>query len=407
MQLSSRNLLIVSVAGVLAALATAGPAVAPLLAAATSAEKAAETVRKAPAIRVAIAERREIVRTLDVTGTILPRQEAQVGTDLNGMIVLELRADSGDRVAKGDVLAVLDRSMLDTQLAQVDANRAQAEANVAQVGAQITDAEIAVRQAEEGLQRARELQKKGVAAQAQLDNAVNAFDSANARLVSARKALVAAEAQLGVIDAQRRNVLVQIGKTEVRAPADGLVLARNATLGGVVSPSGGALFRIAIDGQMELVAEIAETLLPSLAEGMGVTVTLAGAEQAIAGRVRMIDPEVDQKLRMGRIRVALPEGSPARAGNFARGAIELARSTGVAVPSGAVLFRGRDAFLQKVVDGRVATVPVTLGLRDGALVEVVQGLAAGDEIVSRAGTFVADGDHVTPVREERMGALLR
>lgn len=403
MQLSSRNLLIVSVAGALAAFVAVTPAVAPVMAADTPAEIA----RKAPAIRVATAERRQIVRTIDVTGTILPRQEAQIGTDLNGMIVQELRADRGDRVEKGAVLAILDRSMLDTQLAQADANRAQAEANVAQVRAQITDAEIAVRQADEGLGRARELQKRGIAAQSQLDNAVNAFDSANARLVSAQKALAASQAQLGVIDAQKQNVLVQIGKTQVRAPADGLVLARNATLGGVVSPAGGALFRIAIGGEMELVAEVAESLLPLITEDMAVAVTLAGAESPVRGRVRLIDPEVDQQLRLGRIRVALAEGSPARAGNFARGTIELARNEGVSVPSGAVVFRGQDAFLQKVVDGRVSTVPVTLGMRDGAHVEVLDGLAEGDEIVSRAGTFVADGDLVTPVREARLGALQR
>ena len=53
--------------------------------------------------------------------------------------------------------------------------------------------------------------------------------------------------------------LVQIGKTEVRAPADGLVLARDATLGGVVSAGSGPLFRIAIDGEFELAANVAET----------------------------------------------------------------------------------------------------------------------------------------------------
>ena len=135
---------------------------------AVGAEAPADAVRAPtpPAIRVVSAERRELVETLVVTGSIVPRQEASVGVDLSGMIVQELRADEGDMVTKGQVLAVLDRSMLDTQLAQVEANRAQAEASVAQVAAQITDAEIGVRQASETLERARELQKKGDAATA-------------------------------------------------------------------------------------------------------------------------------------------------------------------------------------------------------------------------------------------------
>ena len=128
-------------------------------------EAQAAVTQTPPAIRVVSAERRELVEKLSVTGTIVAREEAAAGTDLNGLTVVALNADQGDMVRKGDVLAVLDRSTLDTQLAQIDASRAQAEANIAQVGAQIGDAEIGVRQAQEGLERAVALHKKGVATQ--------------------------------------------------------------------------------------------------------------------------------------------------------------------------------------------------------------------------------------------------
>lgn len=202
-------------------------------------EPASAATPTPPAIRVVAAERRELTETLSVTGTIVPRQEAAAGTDLNGLTVTALDADEGDKVRAGEVLARLDRSLLDTQLAQADANRAQAEASIAQARAQIGDAEVGVRQAGEALERSTALQAKGVATKAELDNAVNASDSARAKLVSAQKALAVSQAQLGIIDAQRESVLLQIAKTEVKAPADGLVLARNATLGGVVSASGG------------------------------------------------------------------------------------------------------------------------------------------------------------------------
>ena len=149
-----------------------------------------------PSIRVVTAERRTLTETLAVTGTILPRQEAAAGTDLNGLTVVQLNADQGDRVKKGQVLALLDRSSLETQLAEVNANRAQAEASIAQARAQISDADIGVRQAQESLDRARALQTRGVNTKAQLDDAVNAADSAAAKKVSAEKALAATEAQL-------------------------------------------------------------------------------------------------------------------------------------------------------------------------------------------------------------------
>ena len=398
----SRNAVIAASLGALLAGAAIMGGFTPASFAASEAEPVVQTP---PSIRVTRAERRELVETLSVTGTILPRQEAVAGTDLNGLTVTALNADEGDTVKKGDVLAVLDRSTLDTQLAQMQASRAQAEANIAQMNAQIGDAEVGVSQAKDALDRAKALQAKGVATEAQLDNARHAYDSANAKLVSAQKALAASQAQLGVIDAQQENVLLQIEKTEVKAPADGLVLARDATLGGIVSAGSGPLFRIAINGEFELEASVAETVLPKLSMGMQAVVSLAGSDETIGGRIRRISPEIDSKSRLGSIRITLDAGSEARAGSFARGEVETRRSDAVAVPASAVIFRGEKAFLQLVTDGKIATVPVTLGVRDDGFVEVVSGVEEGQEVVSRAGTFVADGDMVTPVRADETGAI--
>ncbi|MBL8584470.1 MAG: efflux RND transporter periplasmic adaptor subunit [Rhizobiaceae bacterium] len=359
----------------------------------------------APSIRVVSAERKEVVETLSVNGTVVAREEAAVGTDLNGMIVTALNADEGDTVRKGDVLATLDRSMLDTQLVEIEATRAQAQANIDQVDAQIADAEVAVRQSSEALERVRSLQTKGVATKAELDNAVNGFDSATARLNSARKALVASRAQLAVIDAKKQNVMLQLSKTEVRAPADGLVLSRNATLGGIVSASGAPLFRIAINAEFELAADVSETDLARLEPAMPAKLWLAGRKDTVGGHVRRISPEVDARSRLGSVRISLDQGSKAQAGNFGRGDIEITRREGIVVPAASVVYRDSDAFLQRVEEGRIHTVPVVLGVRSGADVEVLSGIDAGAEIVSRAGTFVADGDLVTPVRDELTGAI--
>jgi HlyD family secretion protein len=360
-----------------------------------------------PAIRVVAAEKRELVDRLSVNGTIVARQEAAVGADLNGLRVVALKVEAGDMVRKGDVLAVLDRSALDTQLAEIEATRFQAEANIAQMRAEISVAEIEVRQAEAVLARVRALERKGVSTEAQLDNAVNAADSANARLVSAQRALAASATQLGVIDAQRQNVILEISRTQLRAPADGLVLARDATLGGVVSSSGAPLFRIAIGSEFELAADVAETSLPRLAPGMPAEVSLAGVKGNIGGSIRRISPEIDRASRLGSIRISLEAGSGARAGSFARGVIELSRREGIAVPSSALIYKGSEAFLQRVAAGKVRTVAVTLGARADGFVEVVSGLAAGSEVVLRAGSFVADGDMVTPVRREPAEAIGR
>jgi HlyD family secretion protein len=382
----------------------------PLPASVTGAEKETITEGKpvdlanagapmAPSIRVVAASEREMIETITATGTVMPREQALVGTDVGGLMVEELFFDVGDVVKKGDRLARLDSSNLELQMVQIDAQAAQAEANLAQSRSQILDAEIAVRQAQEQYDRVAPLLKSGVVSKAQRDNALNALDSAKARFASAEQAVLVVEAQKAVIEAQRKQTELQLGKTELLSPVAGLVLARSAAIGQIVSGAAGPLFTIATDRSFEMAAEVSETELARLAQGMDVAVALPGRAAPIAGTIRLVSPQVDARTRLGTVKVSLPADEGLRNGSFVRGTIELARKTTLAVPTAALLYRGSEAYVQKVVDGRVISTAVELGMRENEHVEIIKGLLAGEEIVSRAGTFVADGDEVTPVRE--------
>lgn len=370
-------------------------------------DKTAVQAVKPPVINVIPAIEAEMVASITVTGTIVPRQEVAVGTDVAGLIVLELSADQGDRVKEGDIIARLDKSSLEIQLAQIEAQRAQAEASIAQSEAQIVDAQIAVRQAQEALDRARALSAKGITSKADFDNATNAYDSANARLNTSRQALVASQSQLQLVAAQKRDVLLRIEKADVKAPTTGTVLSRNALLGGIVSVNAGPLFRIARDSEFELSANIPEVDLPRLKPDMPVAVRVSGMEQPVAGRVRLISPEITASSRLGAVKISLEHNDAIRPGNFARAVIELTRRNGVSVPLSAVVYRGPTALVQVVKEGVVDTRKVTLGIRNDRAVEVLDGLASGEDVVARAGTFVANGDRVTPMRiaEETTGAV--
>ncbi len=393
---------------IVATLFVAGSLFATLALAETDGTSPTEQSQKPPAIRVIQAGMHELVQTLAVNGTVVARQEAEIGSDLSGIIVVDVFADQGDTVKNGDVLARLERTSLEIQMAQNRAQRAQAEATVSQVATQVIDAEVAVRQSLENLERAKKLQKKGFAARSQYDNAVNARDSAQAKLETARRALVASDAQIGLIDAQKRDIELKLAKTEVKAPADGLVLAREAALGELITQQTGALFRMAIDSKFELSAEVAETSLPKLTEGMAVSVSLAGLTSPLEGKIRLISPEIDARTRMGKVRISLPQDRNVRSGNYASGTIEILRRTGIAVPASAVVYRGKDAFLQTVENGVVVTKPVTLGIRARGQVEVTNGVGEGEVVVERAGTFVTDGDRVTPITSDTItGAVSR
>ncbi len=208
--------------------------------------------------------------------------------------------------------------------------------------------------------------------------------------------LKAAEAEKAQIEAQRRELNWRRGRTEVVAPADGIVSRRMARIGGYAMGAAEPMFRIVAKGEVELDAEVTETRIASVRIGQRARVEVAGVGE-IAGTVRIVSPEVDKATRLGRVRIYLGDNPALRVGAFARGTIETATSRGLAVPSSAVLYAPEGASVQVVRDQRVETRPVKIGLAAGALAEVREGLSEGEMVVARSGTFLRDGDAVRPL----------
>ncbi|NDW07428.1 efflux RND transporter periplasmic adaptor subunit [Jiella sp. 40Bstr34] len=387
-----------------------GAVVAALVAAALPFSAAAQepvaaiSAPKPPSISVIAATSGEIVETVDVTGTLMPRETVSVGADVDGLRIVELSADEGDAVEKGAVLARLETDMIDSNIELNAAQIDRADAAIAQAEAQIAEAESAVTEANAALDRSRPLAKKGIIGQDVLDQRVAAASSARARLSAAQQGLALARADKSAQIAQRDQWLLRKSKAEIKAPTSGLVLSRSARLGAIVSAGSGSLFEIARDGLIELEAQVSETVLARLDEGQPVNVHLAGRREPVIGEIRLISPRVDQATRLGMVNIALPKDAEGlRVGAFARGVIEVARHEGVLVPRTAVVFEGEDAVVQVVENGIVKRRAATLGLTTADTVEVLQGVAAGESVVATAGAFVRDGDSVTPVKMAESG----
>lgn len=340
--------------------------------------------------------RAEVVDSVLVDGTLVAREEIVVGPQIDGLRIVEILADEGDRVAAGQVLARLDRSALEVQLAQNDAGVARAQAAIAQARSQIVQAEAANEEAASALERAQALARTGIASQQTLDQRVAAARGAAARLTAARDALAVAEAERRQVEAQRRDTELRLGRTEIRAPQSGLVSRRTGRLGAIAGMGGDALFRIVAAGEIELEAEIPESRLAALAIGQPVRVELIGAGP-VAGRVRLIPAEVDRTTRLGRMRVALEPAPGLSVGRFARGTVETGRRMAIVVPLSAVRLERGGASVQVIADGRVRQRTVTLGSTVAGKAEIRDGLAAGEIVVLRAGAFLRDGDAVRPV----------
>ncbi len=377
------------------------PYVAPYLTALNKVPKAPRTDEEtatsaAPAVSVIKVTPAEFAETVAVSGSLVPRDEILVAPEVEGFRVLDLKVDEGDRVKKDDVLATLVQESLDAQLAQYDAALARAEAAISKAQSQIVETQARLEEAEAAFERAKPLKKSGYLSESIYDQREAAAKSAEAQLVAARDGLKLAGAEKAQVEAQRRELAWRRSNTKVTAPADGLVSRRTARIGGMASATAEPMFRIIARGEVELDAEVIETELGKIAVGQKARIAVAG-NGVVDGTVRLVSPEVDKTTRLGRVRIFLGDDPRLRIGSFARGVIHTASGHGLAVPSSAVVFDADGAFVQVVNDGRVSRRAIKTGLISSGLVEVVEGLKEGDVVVSRAGTFLRDGDTVRAV----------
>ena len=351
-----------------------------------------------PSVTVTKAKVSEIVQSVVVSGSIIARDEVLVQPEVDGLSIVAILAEEGDRISTGQVLARLSRTTLEVQQSQNEANIARAAAGIAQASAQIAEAQANLVAATNNFDRTKALRSSGNVSNETYDQRDAVARAAEAKLNSSKQALAIATADMALAKAQGRDIEVKLGRTEIRAPQGGIVSRRSAKLGATASMAATEpLFRIIADGAVELEAEVAEVELPGLKLGQPVAVTPAGATQALAGTIRLIAPEVDKASRLGRVRVALVGNPPVAIGSFARGVIETGRKTVVTLPLSAITYARSGATVQSVTDGKVTTKIVQLGLAGDGRAEIVSGITEGETVVARAGTFVRDGDVITPV----------
>jgi RND family efflux transporter MFP subunit len=350
----------------------------------------------APAITVSKVTTENFVETAAVSGSLVPREEILVSPEVDGLRVLELMADEGDKVKKGQILARLVAEQLDAQLAQNDANLARSTAAIAQAQSQIVQAEAQSKEAAAQLERAVPLKQSGYLSGATYDQRESAAHTTAAQLIAARDGLKAANADKEQVEAQRRELLWRRGNTNVTSPEDGVISRRTARIGGMASANGEPMFRIIENGQIELDGEIVETELKNVKVGQKAIVTVPQIGD-FEGKVRLVSPEVDKTTRLGRVKLFLGVNPVLRIGAYARARIETATSRGLAVPSSAVAFDHDLASVQIVKDNKVQKRMVKIGLVANDLIEITDGIQEGDLVVTRAGTFLRDGDVVRAV----------
>jgi HlyD family secretion protein len=350
-----------------------------------------------PSISVLVAERKPIAATLTVTGSFAAGELVLVTPEVEGLAVTEILAEEGDNVEKGQVLARLSNMENEIKIIQTKASLARNDAALAQARNQIDQAKIGEDRAIADLNRTKKLRSSGVSSVEQFDQRQAAYDLASAQLEAAKLALEVTNADRLGIEAQMQELELRKSRSEIKAPIGGFISRRTVQVGGIASASRDPMFNIVANGVVKLVAEVAESDLPKIKLGQKAAISINGMDKAIEGEVKLISPEVNETTRIGNAHIRVADGVRIPLGSFGRAEIALAESDGVALPLTAVTFGEDGPTVQVVKDGKVEERKVITGLVSTTDIEVTSGVAPGETVVARAGSFVRSGDSVTPV----------
>lgn len=354
-----------------------------------------------------------LVRSLQFSARVATASRVEVGSTLTGR-VHEVAVSEGARVKAGDVLLRLDSDELQAALAQGEATERQAAARLAGLRstgrsaarATLAQAESVLVAAQAELQRTGDLVARGFLSEARLDEARRAVAVAQAQREGAQAQLAAnadagsdvaqARAQLAQAQAARAAAASRLGEAVLTAPADARVLDRMVEPGQIVQP-GRALMALALDGPLQLIAQVDERYLGQLQPGQAAGVVAdAYPDQRLAARVLSIAPIIDAQRGAIEVKFALPQPVPGflREDMTVSVEVETARlDRALVLPADALRTDdARTATVWLAREGRVEARKVRTGLRTLDAIEVVDGLAEGDLVL--IGPAPAPGERV-------------
>ena len=305
---------------------------------------------------------------LAANGNVAAWQEASIGAEASGLRLTQVLVNVGDSVKKGQLLATFAGDAVQADVAQAKAALMEAQANALDAAA--------------NAERARTLQNTGALSTPQITQYLTAEKTAAAREQ-------AAQATLNAQGVRTQN-------TQVRAPDNGVISARGATVGAVVG-AGAELFRLIRGGRLEWRAEVTSQEIASIKPGSKATVTAASGAQ-VEGTVRTIAPTVDAATRNALVYVDLPANTGVKAGMFAKGEFALGAANALTLPQQALVLRDGFTYAMRVeANNKVSQVKLETGRRVGDVVEIKQGAKPSDRFVASGASFLADGDTVKVV----------
>lgn len=319
-----------------------------------------------------------------LSANILPKRQVKIVPRVPGRIA-EILAEAGDRVEEGQIVARLEQRdyLLGVKQARAQLAAARANAALARVG----------RSSAATIQKRMEsLHESKAISGSELEKVVDGHKMGIARASAAE-----AQEQLALVGLEAART--KLADTVLRAPFAGRVVKRlldEGDLCGVMPP--GVIMLIADDSQMKAIGDVSELQLRRIRHEMPASVHVdALPAESISGTVDLVSPMVDPATRTASVQILIPNDGRLEMGMSAEIELDLGSRSSPAIPDDC-LTRGSDrstATVYVVVDDRVRRRNIRLGGRQGALVEVVEGLRVGERVVRGQHSSLRDGQRVT------------
>ena len=360
------------------------------------------------AIEVRTAVAREISNqvastVLNASGYVTARRQATVSSKFTGK-VMEVLIEEGMLVEKDQVLARLDDSNVNTSYALAEAQLRSAQSSLKETEALLIEAQAIFK-------RTQNLVERKLTSQAEMDSARSGLDSLLAQMDRKRADVIVSEKQLDVWRQQRED-------TVIRAPFSGVVVAKNAQPGEMISPvsAGGGFTRTGIGtivdmASLEIEIDVNEAYINRVRAGQKTVATLdAYPDWSIPCHVIAIIPTADRQRATVEVRVGfdelderiLPDMGVKVAfqedGDAGRGADSLSRSAGVMVPQSAVVANGDKQYVWLLVEGMVERRAVATAGERGKEILVSSGLAGGERVIINAPANLENGARAKEIR---------
>lgn len=361
----------------------------------TASERLSDETRSAIDVRVTKAGVVPIAQTFEAGGVVKARMTAQ----LTARIAAELRevkVEPGDRVRRGQILAVLDDRDLAAERARAQASVTAAQSGAASAEAERQSAEARVVLARTTQKRMEQLSEKNSATPQELDRTTAELQMAEAGARAAGARLAEASASVSAAQAAGRAAEVAASFSSIVAPFDGLVTNRLLEPGNMASPGVPILTIETTDGfRLEVQIDAARAGSVRIGDTAAIELEDHGVANTIAGSVVEVARAIDPAAHASVVKIQLPAGVAVRSGVFARARFESGMRKALAVPASAIVRRGQLSLVFIVDTSRHARMrAVTAGALSGDSVEVLAGIQPGEAVIVNPPASLVDGAEV-------------